>query len=152
MQIAPTRNAASQSHTRDVLSDVVSDGEARRDVHVISVDRVSPRIASVFAEGLGLPIEAVADAFYRAPARLVSNLDAGAALSLCELLGELGINATDVPRGPPPPRPALLDIASDVMDAARVDEISAVLGAFTGMIAARHRPRGRWSRRAAASR
>jgi hypothetical protein len=103
-----------------------------RDVHVLSVGSASPRIAKAVADGLGLPVEAVVDAFYRAPARLVSRLDATAAARLAAFLRELGVDATDVDSGPPPARPALLDIAIDLDELARCDEIAAALAAFTG--------------------
>ena len=103
-----------------------------RDVHVLGVGSASPRIAKAVADGLGLPVEAVVDAFYRAPARLVSRLDAAAAARLAAFLRELGVDATDVDSGPPPARPALLDIAIDLDDPARCDEVATALAAFAG--------------------
>ncbi len=103
------------------------------DLVVIGPGRASPRAASVLADALGLPIEAVVDAIYRAPGRLAGGLTAADAETLAGMLAPLGLDLAVLPAGTLPRRGALRDVAAELVDPDAADAVAAALGRFVGM-------------------
>lgn len=105
----------------------------RCDLLIMGPGRASPRVAGVLAEALGLPIEAIVDAMYRAPGRLLPGLPAMEAQRLADMLAPLGLDLAVVPAGPMPPRGTLRDVAAELLDPDAADAVAAVLGQFLGL-------------------
>lgn len=106
---------------------------ALSDVVVLGVGRAVPAIASQIAAGLGLRLEAVLDAIYRAPARLVAGIDAQKAVSLGNYLEELGLNVAVVASGDAPPRPEFFDVAVMLFQPSMAGTVSAAVAEFIGV-------------------
>lgn len=104
----------------------------RADLLLRSVGTATPRVIAVLVGALGLPREFVVDAIYRAPSRLVANLDRPAAERLAGMLGDLGLDAAAAPPGPAPARGAVFDAALVLTDPLHAREVAAVLGRFLG--------------------
>jgi len=103
------------------------------DVLVVGIGAASPRAASVLSQALELPIETVVDALYRAPARLLAGLPGPDAARLAAIIGTLGVEVEVIPAGAPIARSPTLDLAGELLDPARADEVGQVLGRFLGM-------------------
>ena len=106
---------------------------ARCDLLVIGPGRATPRVAGVLAKALGLPIEAIVDAVYRAPGRLVPGLPAGEAARLVQMLAPLGLDLAVVPAGRAITRGPLRDVAAELIDPDAADAAAAALGGFLGL-------------------
>lgn len=104
-----------------------------RDIVVAGPGTASPRAATIIADALGLPIEAVVDAVYRAPGRLLAGIAEADACRLAEMLAPLGLNLAIVPAGAPPARGAVRDVAAELLDAEAADDVAATLGRFLGL-------------------
>lgn len=90
-------------------------------------------MAGALARGLGLAPERVAQVLYRAPAVLIDDLEPALAGSLTSLLRDAGIEAcAEDATLPPPPLPALFDIALVPLDVTRLPEIAERLATFLG--------------------
>ncbi|MDZ7812685.1 MAG: hypothetical protein U5L74_06020 [Ideonella sp.] len=109
---------------------------ALRDVVVRSVGRATPALAAAVGKGLGLPVETVVRAVYRAPATLLQRVAPELAERLCTLLNATGLEVQVVPEGQAVDAPPLWDAAAHVLDAARVHEAAEALARFTGLSAA----------------
>jgi hypothetical protein len=103
------------------------------DLLITSIGAASPQAASVLSQALELPVETVVDALYRAPARLLSGLSGADAARLAEMITILGVEVAVIPAGETPPRRPTLDLAGELLDPARADEVGRVLGRFLGM-------------------
>tara|TARA_R110002012_G_scaffold313731_3_gene525721 strand:- start:4288 stop:5304 length:1017 start_codon:yes stop_codon:yes gene_type:complete len=99
---------------------------------MLGVGSGSPGAAAALARALELPIETVVDAVYRAPARLLGGVPAEDAERLVEIITGLGLEAAVKPAGHAPPRAPLLDIAGELIEPSRADEVAAILGGFLG--------------------
>ena len=99
---------------------------------MLGVGSASPGAAAALARALNLPIETVVDAVYRAPARLLGGVPAEDAERLVEIIKSLGLEAAVKPAGHAAPRVPLLDIAGELIDPSRADDVAAVLGGFLG--------------------
>jgi hypothetical protein len=103
------------------------------DLLIAGIGAASPRAASVLSQALELPIETVVDALYRAPARLLAGLPGPDAARLAAIIGSLGVEVEVIPAGEPPARRPTLDLAGELLDPARADEVGQILGRFLGM-------------------
>lgn len=103
------------------------------DVLITGVGSATPRAVAALAQGVELPIEAVVDAVYRAPARLFANLAPADARRLVDIVRGLGLCAEAVPAGSAPPRGALFDVAGHLLDAAQAEPAAAALARVLGM-------------------
>ena len=122
-----------QSLTSQPEVGVVQESASQRvDVIVRSVGTASPRIAGAIARGTGIPIEAVVDSLYRAPARLVANLEPHSAEKFRALLIELGIEAELAPAGQQMERTQLFDVAAELRDPLQIDEVVSAVSLFLG--------------------
>lgn len=102
-------------------------------VNVTSVGSADPAKAKSIALGLGVPVQSVLDALYKAPRVLVDGLDVGLADQMAGLLKDLGCETAVQPMLDPAPTPAILfDVAIHVTDTARYGEVCDNLGAFIG--------------------
>jgi hypothetical protein len=105
------------------------------DIVVRHVGSAGPRQAAAVAAGLGLPVEAVIAAIYRAPTILAAGLAPPLAERLAAMLGGLGLAVDLVPAGTPIDRGPLLDVAVEIVDAALADAVAAAIGEFIGVTA-----------------
>jgi hypothetical protein len=105
----------------------------RCDLLVIGPGRASPRAASVLADALGLPIEAIVDAIYRAPGRLLPGVPRREAERLVAMLAPLELDLAIVAAGSLPVRGALRDVAAELCDPDAADDVAIVLGRFLGL-------------------
>ena len=105
----------------------------RFELMVAGPGRASPRAAAVLADALGLPIEVIVDAIYRAPGRLLPGLTRSEADRLAVVLAPLGLDLAVVPVGAVPARAAVRDIAAELLDPDAADEVAIVLGRFLGL-------------------
>jgi len=103
------------------------------DLVVMSAGRASPRAASVLVEALGLPIEVIVDAIYRAPGRLLPALAPAAADRLLAALAPLGLELALWPAGQLPARGVVRDVAAELMNPLAADAVAAALGHFLGL-------------------
>lgn len=106
---------------------------ALNDLIVLSVGSAVPAIAPQIAAGLGMRLEAVLDAVYRAPACLLAGIDAQKAAGLASYLEQLGLNVAVVASGAAPPRPELFDVAVLLLQPASAGTVSATLAGFIGV-------------------
>ncbi|KPF75258.1 hypothetical protein IP88_07205 [alpha proteobacterium AAP81b] len=95
--------------------------------------RARPRVAAVLADALGLPIEAIVDAIYRAPGRLLPGLPRVEADRLAAMLAPLGLDLAVVPAGAVPARAAVRDVAAELLDPDAADAVAMALGQFLGL-------------------
>lgn len=107
--------------------------EARADVIVTGVGSASPRAAAALSEALGLPVETIVDAIYRAPARLVGALPPADAARLADIVAGLGLEVAAMPAALVPPRAAPIDVAAELIDPDAADAVADALGLFLGM-------------------
>lgn len=112
---------------------VESTSADRCDLLVMGPGRASPRAASVLADALGLPIEAIVDAIYRAPGRLLPGVPRREAERLVAMLAPLALDLAIVAAGSMPARCALRDVAAELCDLDAADDVAIVLGRFLGL-------------------
>lgn len=103
--------------------------------------------AAALAQSLGMPVEAVVQRVYRAPARLLAGLPDTAARRIAELLQATGFEAEAAPEDQALVAPELLDVAAEVLDPAQTEAVVTVLSAFLGVSGAQaldllHNPPG----------
>lgn len=103
------------------------------DVLITGVGSATPHAVASLAQGIELPIQAVVDVVYRAPARLFANLPAADAQRLVDIVRSLGMCAEAVPAGNAPSRGELFDIAGHLLDPARAELAAAALAKVLGM-------------------
>lgn len=115
-----------------VSSGRVSDCELF-DIVAVGVGAATPRAAGLLAQATGLPLEAVVDAIYRAPGRLITGLAHAEARRLVEMLAPLGLELVILPQGQPLARAPVCDVALDLLDPAEADRVAEVLARFAGM-------------------
>lgn len=108
-------------------------GDDRADVVVTGVGSASPRAAAALSQALGLPVETVVDAIYRAPARLVGALPRADAERLAGIVAGLGLEVAALPAAEVPPRAAPIDVAAELLDPGAADAVADALGRFLGM-------------------
>ena len=102
------------------------------DFLMLGVGSASPRVVAVLAQAIGLPIETVVDAVYRAPVRLLANVASSDAERLVKIVQELGLQATSVPTGTAPARAPTLDVAGELTDLGQADAVAEALATFLG--------------------
>lgn len=109
---------------------------------ITSIGDASPtHVAHVARKRMGLSMPVVLRALYQAPATLVSRLPAATAMSAAEELRAVGCEVAVVDRGAPEPEPQpLVDVAVEVTDLDRFDDITAAAAHFLG--ASQDRARG----------
>jgi len=103
------------------------------DLLIAGIGAASPRAASVLSQALELPIETVVDALYRAPARLLAGLPGHDGARLAAIIETLGVEVEVIPAGDPPARRPTLDLAGELLDPSRADDVGQILGRFLGM-------------------
>jgi hypothetical protein len=106
------------------------------DLFVVSPGQATPRASGILAQALGLPIEVVVDAIYRAPGRLVPSLPIQEARRLLAILEPLELDLALFPVGDPPPRGPIRDVAAELLDMDAADAVAEALGRFLGVAAA----------------
>jgi hypothetical protein len=106
------------------------------DLFVVSPGQATPRASGILAQALGLPIEVVVDAIYRAPGRLVPSLPIQEARRLLAILEPLELDLALFPVGDPPPRGPVRDVAAELLDMDAADAVAEALGRFLGVAAA----------------
>jgi hypothetical protein len=106
------------------------------DLFVVSPGQATPRASGILAQALGLPIEVVVDAIYRAPGRLVPSLPIQEARRLLAVLEPLELDLALFPVGDPPPRGPVRDVAAELLDMDAADAVAEALGRFLGVAAA----------------
>lgn len=106
------------------------------DLFVVSPGQATPRASGILAQALGLPIEVVVDAIYRAPGRLVPSLPIQEARRLLAILEPLELDLALFPVGEPPPRGPIRDVAAELLDMDAADAVAEALGRFLGVAAA----------------
>ena len=106
------------------------------DLFVVSPGQATPRASGILAQALGLPIEVVVDAIYRAPGRLVPSLPIQEARRLLAVLEPLELDLALFPVGEPPPRGPIRDVAAELLDMDAADAVAEALGRFLGVAAA----------------
>lgn len=104
-----------------------------QDIVVAGPGAATPRAATIIADALGLPMEAVVDAIYRAPGRLLAGVADADARRLVQMLAPLGLELAIVPAGAPPARGAVRDVAAELLDADAADAVATALGRFLGL-------------------
>ena len=105
----------------------------RHRVIIESVGKASPSSARSVAVGLGVPVQGVLEAFYKAPTVLVDGLGRETAEQMAGLLESIGCNAAVQPELEPAPAPAILhDVALYLSDTGKYGEICKALAAFVG--------------------
>ena len=105
---------------------------SRADVLLRSVGTATPRVAAAIAGALELPAEFVVDTIYRAPGRLLANVDAIDAERLAQMLAGIGLDAVAVPPGTGVVRGPLLDIAAQLINPLLAEAVADALGRFIG--------------------
>ncbi|PTV95464.1 hypothetical protein C8J27_104100 [Rhodobacter aestuarii] len=99
-----------------------------------SIGGAAPANAAAIAHGLGLSVQEVMAAIYRAPCVLVEGLPETLAGQMAGLLRNLGCEISICGEEEPlPPAAELFDVALHVSDAGRYGEIVKALGTFLGM-------------------
>lgn len=106
------------------------------DLFVVSPGQATPRASGILAQALGLPIEVVVDAIYRAPGRLVPSLPIQEARRLLAVLEPLELDLALFPVGEPPAREPIRDVAAELLDMDAADAVAEALGRFLGVAAA----------------
>ncbi len=105
----------------------------RHRVVIASVGTASPESARSVAVGLGVPVQNVLEAFYKAPTVLVDGLNGETAQQMAGLLGSIGCDVSVQQELDPAPAPAMLyDVALYVSDTGRYGEICKALAGFVG--------------------
>ncbi|MCV6585270.1 MAG: hypothetical protein OIF47_07030 [Marinibacterium sp.] len=100
---------------------------------ITSIGDARPSDAASIAVGLGVPVNRVLEAVYRAPSVLVDGLDAPTARQMGDLLGSLGCGVDVQSANGPAPAPAdLYDVALHIEDTARYGAIVDALAGFLG--------------------
>lgn len=113
-------------------ADEVPAGQRHR-VVISSVGSAVPANARSVAIGLGVPVQSVLDAFYKAPVVLVDGLSRDVAEQMSGLLVQIGCEAQVQAELDPAPAPAVLyDVALHVTDPARYGEVCRAVGSFVG--------------------
>lgn len=103
------------------------------DLVVTGVGAASPRAAAVLAEAIGLPLEAVVDAIYRAPGRLLAGLGEAEGARLLDMLAPLGLDLRLLPPAQVPARAPLVDVALDLLQPDAAEAVAEALARFAGM-------------------
>jgi hypothetical protein len=106
------------------------------DLFVAGPGRATPRAAGILAQALGLPIEVVVDAIYRAPGRLVPGLPLTEARRLLDIIEPLELDLALMPVGEAPSRGSVRDVAAELLDLDAADAVAEILGRFLGVTAA----------------
>lgn len=106
---------------------------AAADLLILGVGSASPRAVAALARAIDMPIEAVVDAVYRAPARLLANLATPDACRLVEIVQALGLRAAAVAPAEVPARAPVLDVAGDLTDWHQADAVATALAGFLGV-------------------
>ncbi|MEM9059526.1 MAG: pectate lyase [Pseudomonadota bacterium] len=107
--------------------------EQRHRVVITSVGSAVPASARSVAVGLGVSVQSVLNAFYKAPVVLVDGLSRDIAEKMSALLTQIGCKVQVQAELDPAPAPAILyDVALHVTDPARYGEICRAIGGFVG--------------------
>ncbi|WP_227418517.1 hypothetical protein [Roseitranquillus sediminis] len=105
-----------------------------RRVTVTSIGTATPGQAASIAIGLGVPVQRVMAALYRAPTILVDGLQPEIAHRMAELLRDVGCEAcVEDEAAPPPAKEPLFDVALHITDTGRHSAITESLGTFLGI-------------------
>jgi hypothetical protein len=126
---------AESQETSEVQCDRTFLDDNNLDLFVVSPGRATPRVSGILAQALGLPIEVVVDAIYRAPGRLVPSLPIQEARRLLAMLEPLDLDLALFPVGEPPPRGPVRDVAAELLDMDAADAVAEALGRFLGIAA-----------------
>lgn len=119
-----------------VMRDACLPEQERYDLFVVGPGRGTPRAAGILAQALGLPIEVVVDAIYRAPGRLVPSLPIAEARKLLKIIEPLELDLALLPVNEAPPRGPVRDVAAELLDLDAADAVAEALARFLGLGAA----------------
>lgn len=102
-------------------------------VIISSVGTATPQSAASIAIGLGVPVQRVLEAFYRAPTVLVDGLSSEMADHMVSLLNGIGCSVSAESEAEAiPAQSKLFDVALYISDTARFAEITSALATFLG--------------------
>lgn len=98
-----------------------------------SIGTASPANAASIAIGLGVPVNTVLEAVYRAPSILIDGLPQDIGDQMAGLLTDLGCKVSlDAMHAPIPAPAPLFDVALHITETARYGDITAALAGFLG--------------------